>query len=426
MADYKISPSKLSGTIEPPPSKSHTLRAIIFAFLASGVSEIHNPLESPDTIAMLQAIENFGAKVEMAPLKIRITGIGGKINACQDAIHCGNSGQVLRFIGAIAALSDHHCVLTGDLSIRTLRPVKPLLDGLEQLGATAFSCLNNDKAPIIIKGPLKNGVCTVDGADSQPVSGLIIASAFAPHPITIHVTNPGEKPWIDLTLSWLDRFNIPYKRDGYNSYSLEGKAQIKGFNYTVPADLSSVSYPLCAAILTGSPLTITGIDMDDSQGDKALIYLLKEMGADITIEGGSLIIGKSHNLKGRAIDINDFVDAIAMLATLCCFAEGKTEISGASIARQKECDRVHAICCELKKMGAKISEKPDGLIIEQSPLKGAKLNTYHDHRMILALSVAALASPGSSLIQDISAVSKTYPTFAEQMRSIGANIEVMP
>ena len=422
MAQFQVRKSKVEGTLKIPPSKSHSLRALVFAMMADGVSKIYNYLNSPDTHHMIDAIKHFGAKVTVHESHLEITGINGDVNVIEDIIQCGNSGQVLRFLGAIAALSDNYCVLTGDHSIRHNRPTKPLLEGLRGLGVMAESTRLDDKSPVIVKGPITNYTTTLDGKDSQPVSGLLIALSFANAPSTIHVTDPGEKPWIDFTLFWLDKFNIRYTNDSYAKYTLEGNSKYPGFNMEVPGDFSSAAFPIVAALITNSTLTIHPIDMDDVQGDKKIIDTLKKMGAKIEIDGNFLTVYPSK-LKGIEIDINDFIDAITILAVVGTYAEGETVITNASIARKKECDRISAITAELKKMGADISEKKDGLVIRQSSLKGANVESYNDHRMVLSLSCAALAADGITTINKVGCVKKTYPTFCEDFQKIGVNMK---
>jgi 3-phosphoshikimate 1-carboxyvinyltransferase len=426
---YLIKPSRISGRLTIPPSKSHTLRALTFALMAKGVSHIQNYLHSPDTNAMVKALRLLGAVVDVTDSEIAVDGTAGKLASAEDVIDCGNSGQVLRFLGALSALMPTHTILTGDHSIRHNRPVKPLLDGLTELGALAVSSRGDGFAPIIIRGPLIKESATILGIDSQPVSGLLIAASFAPHPIVLHVEKPGEKPWISLTLHWFERLGIPYANENFERYALQGNANLKAFDYTVSGDFSSAAFPIAAALLTHSELTIAPIDMDDPQGDKAIISLLQKMGAPLEIDPSqkTLTVKKGAHLKGARIDCNDFIDALPILAVIGCFAEGETELVNAEIARSKESDRIHCIALELKKMGAQIEERPDGLLIRQSKLTGAKVETHHDHRLVLALSVAAMAATsGESIIEGTAASEKTYPGFLKDFQGLGAHIEAIP
>lgn len=417
MNSLRIKPSKLHGEITIPPSKSHTLRALIFAMMAKNRSIIYNYLASPDTTAMAQALSHFGSKVIFAEKRITIE---PAFKPAAQVIDTGNSGQVLRFIGALSALQPTYTVLTGDASICYNRPVTPLLEGLQKLGAFAASSRSDGFAPIIIRGPIQAGKTALDGKDSQPVSGLLIAAAFLEGITEISVTHPGERPWIDLTLHWLDKFNIRYKNDKHEHYTVYGGASYPGFEMNIPGDFSSAAFPIVAALITRSELTLYNLDMKDVQGDKKLIDLLVQMGAKIEIQGTTLTVRKNSRLIGTKIDVNDLIDALPILAVVGCYTEGMTEIVNGEIARSKESDRITAIRKELQKMGAHIEEKRDGLVIHPSPLLGAKLSSHHDHRIALSLAVAALAAQGESEIENIQCIAKTYPHFIRDFQAIGA------
>ena len=430
MVDFAITPlapSSLDGIITLPSSKSHTLRAILFGAWAKGTSYIQSYLDSPDTHAMIGAVRLLGAKVEIQKDFLVIEGCSGKLQAPDDVIQCGNSGLVLRLIGALSGLIPHYTLLTGDHSIRHNRAVKPLLQALLQLGCFATSSRGDDHAPLIIKGPFTKDFATLEGQDSQPVSGLLIAGAFAPHPIQLHVTNPGETPWIDVTLDWFKRLNIPYKMHDYTHYEMQGSGSINAFTYKVPGDLSTLAFIVAAALLNQSKLTIENVDLSDIQGDKILLSILEEMGAQFSIDPlkKTLLVEKSPPLQGKKIDLNACIDALPILSVIACFAKGPTEITNARVARKKESDRISCITSELKKMGALVEEKEDGLIIHPSTLHGAHLSSYHDHRLALSLSIAALAAKGSSRIQGVECITKTYPEFYSDFCKIGAEIKIL-
>ena len=428
MLNYCVSKNALTGTLRIPPSKSQTLRAILFGMLAEGKTEIENPLASPDTEAMITACRHLGAEIKNTQNKIEIQGIAGNIEGAHDVINAGNSGLVFRFITAIAALGTQPIVITGDSSIRNNRPIQPLLRGLSQLGVSAISTRNNGCAPVIIQGPIQSGKVTISGEDSQPISGLLAAGSFAHGPVHLHVNNPGEKPWINLTLQWLTRLGISFAQRDFSYYSLNGHAKCTGFSYSVPGDLSSAAFPIVAALITHSELTLENVDMSDAQGDKQLIYVLQEMGAPIEIDhlNKRLFVGKlKKKLKGIKVDINDFVDSIAALSVIGCFAEGSTYLLNAEIARKKECNRIHCLAKELKKMGADICEMKDGLLIKTSELKGAIVDSHSDHRLAMALTIAGLGASGKTTIQNVDCVAKTFPNFMESFNLLGANIELM-
>lgn len=425
MGSFHIHPSKLKGSLIVPPSKSHTLRAILFAALAEGTSRIEDFLPSPDAFAMIAAVRQLGAAVEIKGNVLEINGTNGKLSGPDDVIQCGNSGLVFRLIGALAGLIPSYTILTGDESIRRNRPAAPLINALRQLGAFAETASPGRSAPLIVKGPFIHAKAHLDGQDSQPVSGLLIAAAFATHPTEFIVENPGEKPWIDLTLDWLKRFSISYKAENYTRYRVEGNSSIKGFHYRLPGDFSTAAFPIVASLATGSALTLHNIDMGDCQGDKIVISLLEQMGAsfDYDSKNRTLAVREGASLKGIDIDINACIDALPILAVAGCFAEGRTTLYNGAIARRKESDRIRCIATELKKMGADIVEMTDGVVVQGAPLSGADLLGCDDHRLALSLIVASLAARTSARVHGTECIAKTYPGFLEAFTSIGARIE---
>ncbi len=429
MNDYQITPTKkaaLKGVVLTPPSKSHSLRAVLFGALAKGKSIIQNYLKSDDTFRMIEACRLLGAQIIVKENELEIDGIGGEVRHSEDVIHAGNSGIVLRFCAALAGLGTHPFVITGDHSIRHQRPMKHLLDGLNQLGILTRSMRGDGYAPVIIQGPFTTGKVTISGEDSQPVSALLIAASFAKGPTEICVKNPGEKPWIDMTLWWLKKLGLACFHQDYMYYQVKGQGRYPGFRYRVPGDFSSAAFPIAAALVTQSNLKIENIDINDCQGDKKVIEILKKMGAQIRIDEVNQILyieGADTKLVGITLDVNDVIDAITILAVVACFSEGETVIKNGAVAKQKECNRIHCIAKELGKMEAQISETEDGLIIQHSSLKGASLCSYGDHRMVMSLSVAALGAEGESTISSIQCVSKTFPHFARDFNSIGAKIK---
>lgn len=419
MTEWTIFPSSLEGTITIPPSKSHTLRAIVFAMMGKGKSIIHHPLPSPDTVSMLDAAACFGSHIHKTKNTLEIHGL---FSPPKDVIDAGNSGIVLRFIAGLSALLSTYTIITGDLSIRSRRPIHPLLQALEQLGGFAKSARGDGFAPVIIRGPIRPGKCHLNGEDSQPVSALLMATAFLDGISEISVEHPGEKPWIDLTLYWLQKLGAQIEHDDYTHYTVYGGLRFNGFNYTIPGDFSTAAFPIAAALVTQSTLTLEGLDANDIQGDKILISILQKMGAKITW-GKSLTIHPSE-LIGQVIDINACIDALPILAVLGCFAKGTTTLINGAIARHKESDRILAICTELKKMGANIQERPDGLIIHQSNLHGSQVYSHKDHRIALSLIVAALGAKGKTLLVEPEVIAKTYPNFLRDFQHIGAHVEL--
>lgn len=421
----RIQPSRLQGELPVPPSKSQSHRAFLFAALGQGESRILSPLDSPDTGAMLRALELLGAEVRKKQDSVHILGMDGMIGSAKDAIDAGNSGIILRFLTAVASLATEPILLTGDHSIRHQRPMQPLLQALSQAGVEARSVRGNGYAPLLIRGPFQGGAIDVEGQDSQFVSALLIASAFSPKPTSIAVRNPGETPWVKMTLSWLDRLGADYQMDNFSQYEMKGSLNYPGFSYRVPADWSSAAFLLAAALVTDSSLTLSPLDFDETQGDRQIVSFLQEMGAAITIDGSKLRISPGAKFKGCTFDVNGCIDALPVLAVLGSFAEGETRLVNAAVARTKECDRIRCMAQELMKMGAEIEEEAEGLRIRPAPLKGAELSSHRDHRVAMSLAVAGLGARGTTTIHDTACIEKTFPSFVATLQSAGASLECL-
>jgi 3-phosphoshikimate 1-carboxyvinyltransferase len=425
MSQLIVKSSKVQGTVTVPSSKSHSHRAIIFGAMARGKTTIQHLLRSPDTEGMLQAWKTLGVEIVDEGDTLHIKGLNGQIDGAENVIDVGNSGIALRFLTALAALSPKPIVITGDHSIRHQRPMAPLLEALKQLNVQAISTKGDGYAPLIVQGPFKEGKVVVNGRDSQPVSALLIASIFSKGVTEIVVEEPGEIPWIELTLDWFNRLGVHYEHDNYSHYIVTGNGEIDGFNYVVPGDWSSAAFPAAASLVTKGTVTLHNIDRNDLQGDKKLFDLLEKMGAEITYNSSerSVQVAYQGPLKEIHADINDCIDCITILATVACFAEGTTTITNASVAKEKECDRIGCIAEELRKMGAQIQTTEDGLIIKGSPLHGAVVDSHDDHRMAMSLAVAAMGASGESTINGVDCINKTYPTFVEDMGSLGVVIQ---
>ena len=418
MSSVQVRASSLYGSLCVPSSKSQTLRAILFGALGNGLSTVHHPLVSPDTDSMLLAVQMLGASVAQSSDRIDIVGTNGLVRLQGSEINTGTSGIVLRFCSGLVALGSNPVMLTGD----GVRPMADLIEGLRQLGCRVMS--KGQFAPLVVQGPMSSGKTVVDGKDSQPVSALIIAAAFATGPIEIFVRNPGEMPWVDMTLYWLDRLGIPYERKGYEWYRVE-KGSYPGFVYTVPGDFSSAAFPIAAALITNSELSISNLDFSDPQGDKELISVLQRMGAKIELSPGKVHVKEGSSLQGTDIDVNNIIDAVPILAVVACFAEGQTRLYNGAIARQKESNRIRCIATELQKMGADVTEQEDGLVIRHSRLRGAHVHSYNDHRMAMSLSVAGLGATGVTTVGPCECVAKTYSSFVGDFQKIGAQIEAV-
>jgi 3-phosphoshikimate 1-carboxyvinyltransferase len=419
---FRVSNSTLSGQVEIPTSKSHMLRAIYIGSLGDGSSEMINPLESWDTVAGVRCAEAFGAEVKKGDRWI-IKGVGGRPKIPENVLDAANSGGSLSFFTGMASLVEGYTVLTGDAQNRR-RPQQPLIDALNDLGAIAFSTRNNGSPPLVIKGKLRGGRTKVDGRGSIFTSTLLLTCPLIEGDTELSIIDPKEKPYVEITLSWLAKQKIQFKRDNYSSYFIPGGQHYLPFKETIPADFSTATFFLCGASITESDVTLLGLDMNDSQGDKKVVYFLQEMGADITVTSEGLRV-RGGDLKGIEMDLSDTPDALPALALTGCFARGKTVIRNVLSARWKETDRIKVMCQELSKLGASVKELDDGMIIEESPLKGAVVNGHGDHRLVMALSLAGLRCTGDLEVETAEAVSVTVPNFVDLMKKLGARISVI-
>jgi len=415
--------SVLSGEVYAPPSKSYTHRAILITALGAG-GKVLRPLLSADTLATVSASEAFGARIRKEPQKndLSIDGVRDLPQTPEDVIDVLNSGTTLRFCSAVAALTAG-AVLTGDTSIRT-RPNGPLLSSLSELGADAFSIKNNGKAPLVIRGKMSGGTAHLQGGlSSQFLSALLIACPLAERETRIIIEGElKSRPYAEITLDMLHDAGIKIEERG-QEFIVPGGQSFGLEEYTIPGDFSSASYPLAAAAVTGSEVTVKGI-LPSRQGDSAIIDILIRMGARVSWnrESGDLKI-KGGDLEGVEVDASRTPDLVPTVAVLGALAKGETTVVNAEHVRHKETDRIHAMAVELTKMGGKIQERPDGLVIQGGKLHGASVHGYHDHRIVMALTVAGFVA-GETKIDTAEAVDVSYPGFFMEMERLGARVRV--
>jgi 3-phosphoshikimate 1-carboxyvinyltransferase len=421
-----INKSSIKGEVFAPPSKSYTHRAITLATL-SKESIVRHPLISADTLATIRASEMFGASVEMKENKIIIQGVNGKPNVPEDVIDAANSGTTLRFMTAIAALTDGITVLTGDSSLRT-RPNGPLLDVLNNLGVKACSTRGNERAPLVVKGGLKGQNASIDGSiSSQFISALLITCPLAENNTTLSIKGKlKSRPYVDVTLEMLELAGAEVHIEDSNDtrFVIPGKQKYNLKDYTVPGDFSSASYLLAAAaMIKGSEVTVKNL-FPSKQGDKVIIETLKQMGADITWDKvtGNVTVRGGKQLKAIIFDAGATPDLVPTVSVLAAVAEGTSRIENAEHVRYKETDRLQALATELPKLGVKLKEERDSLTITGGKLHGASVHGWDDHRIVMALSIAGMVA-GNTTVDTTESVSISYPEFFKDMRSLGAKIK---
>jgi 3-phosphoshikimate 1-carboxyvinyltransferase len=402
-----------------PASKSHTIRAFVIATLADGTSEISNPLDSLDTRAAAGACEALGAEIaEGEPWRVK--GVGGKVVAPARPIDVANSGTTLYFLMSAAALAHGTTVITGDASIRA-RPAGPLLDALTDLGAGAVSKNANGCPPVVITGPMKGGKTRLAAVSSQFLSSLLISCPLARGTTEIDVIELNEAPYVRMTLDWLEACGVRCEEQGLRRFVIPGAQRYRAFRRRVPGDFSSATFFLAAAAVTDSDLTLSGLDMNDAQGDKEVVGMLRKMGMQVSARTDGLHVRRGR-LEGAEFDLNATPDALPAMAVAGCLAEGETRLVNVAQARLKETDRIAVMAAELRRMGGHIEERKDGLVIRGGKLKGAHVSGRDDHRVVMALAVAGLAAEGQTVIDTAESAAVTFPNFVQLMTSLGAKM----
>ncbi|MCH8915723.1 MAG: 3-phosphoshikimate 1-carboxyvinyltransferase [Thaumarchaeota archaeon] len=418
----KVGKSKISGEVVCPPNKSYTHRAIFLASLAGNNSRADNVLLSADTIATIEACRKFGAEIEIKNLSIIVKN-PIKLGIIVPEINSENSGTTIRIASGIASLFSEEIVLTGDSSLQK-RPMQPLLDALSSIGAKCSS--TDGKPPIKIKGKISGGNVTIPGNfSSQFISALLICAPLTENGINLTIEgNLVSKPYLDVTIATMRKFGvtvqtlIPYKR-----YNIVPQIY-KSATFTVPIDFSSLALLLSAAVLNGEGITIKGSIGNLPQGDEVFIDILEQLGVNVTINEKEIKIKSPKKLKGGKFDLSNSPDLLPPLAILALNTSCPIEIVNVKHARLKETDRIAILSRELVKLGIKIEEKEDGLILESSEnLSGAELNSENDHRLFMAFCIAGMYI-GNCTVTDPESVKISYPNFIEEMNSLGAKIQV--
>ncbi len=425
--DVTVGNSRVSGTARAPPSKSYTHRALLAAGYAGGAL-VRNPLVSADTKATARAVDHFGGDAERVQADWEITGFGGAPDVPADVIDCANSGTTMRLVSGAAALADGTTVLTGDRSLRS-RPQGPLLDAIADLGGSARSTRGNGQAPLIVDGPIEGGHVEMPGdVSSQFVTSLLMAGALTDEGVEIELTTELKSaPYVDITLDVLESFGVTAE-ERENGYRVPGGQTYEPADgeYAVPGDFSSASYLLAAGALAGGEEVVVEGAHPSEQGDAAIVDVLRQMGADVEWrqDDGEIVVGRS-DLDGITVGVADTPDLLPTIAVLGAAAEGTTTITDAEHVRYKETDRVSAMAEELAKLGAAVEERQDELVVHggDSDLSGARVDGRGDHRIVMALSVAALVADGETTIEGGEHVDVSFPDFFDALGDLGAAVE---
>jgi len=411
--ERSVEPSRVEGKIKAPSSKSMTQRAIAAAMLAEGQTTIINPSYCDDSLAAMSIAVGLGAKVEPGTNELKITGCG---ELKETKLNCGESGLAIRMFSPIAALFPAEITMSGGGSLKK-RPMLMIEDALGQLGVRCKS--TGGFLPLTIHGPVKGGNLEINGSvSSQLLTGLLMALPLASKDSEIKVINLKSKPYIDMTIQILKDFGISIENSNYSQFHIPGNQCYKALEYTVESDWSGAAFLLVAGAINGH-LDIEGLNSRSKQSDMAIIDALRKAGAFINIENNKIEVSKSE-LKGFEFDATESPDLFPPLVALASYCKGESRIKGVSRLEHKESNRAATLQEEFAKLNVSIDIDDDLMLIKGSKVSGGKVFSHDDHRIAMAVSIAALGATGTVSIKDSQCITKSYPEFFDDLRHIGA------
>jgi 3-phosphoshikimate 1-carboxyvinyltransferase len=413
----------VKGSIRPPGSKSITNRALVCAALATGSSALRGALDSEDTQVMVDSLHRLGVRVDLdlQTQQILATGTSGEIPIQDADLFVGNSGTTIRFLTAMLATCKGRFRLDGVERMRQ-RPIGDLLDAVRQLGGRADCEMKSNCPPLVVTaGGLPGGTATIRGdISSQFLSGLLMACPYAQSDVDLVVD--GElvsQPYVTMTLGVMSSFGVDVDVHSMQRFHIAAGQRYRGCVYDIEPDASAASYFWAAAAITGGRVLVHGLTRNALQGDVAFCDCLARMGCTvefgfdgITVTGGPL--------QGIEVDMNSISDTVQTLAAVALFADGPTTITGVAHIRHKESDRLGDLARELRRLGAEVDERSDGLRIIPLPLHGAEIETYRDHRMAMSLALVGLRIP-DVVIKDPGCTDKTYPDYFRDLAKLTAS-----
>ena len=409
---------KLSGKIIIPSSKSQTIRALLISVFSRGVSYIKHPLISDDTESCINAVKAMGADVNILENgDITVDATYAFSDMDELSIDAGNSGTTEYLSLPMLSSLGIQVNIDGDEMLRK-RPLKPLLDALESLGAETES--TEGFPPASIRGPLDGGECTIECKTSQYLSGLLLGAPLAIGDSHIKCSVLFEKPYVKMTLKWLDDQGIKYRiSDDLEEVWVKGGQSYKPLDTYIEGDFSSASFFFVAAAIHGTEVTVEGLDKNSTQGDKEILNILEKMGCSIKWNGMAVTVKGPEKLKGGVFDLNAIPDTLPALSVAAAFAEGDTILKNVEQARIKETDRIKVMRENLNELGVEAEERRDALVVHgNGSVKGGKAKGYGDHRVIMALAILGTKTEEETEIDDVSAASVTFPTFFDLLEKL--------
>jgi len=408
-------PSGLNAVFRIPGSKSITHRAIIAAGLANGRSVLNDFLECEDTLYTIDALRQLGVPITGDGNRLIVEGRGRTLGTgpVTRRIYLGNSGTSFRLLLSVAALCRGELLMTGTERMQQ-RPIGPLVAALNRLGVDASCVKRNGCPPVRIRASgIRGGRVSISGdQSSQFLSSLLLSAPCADADIEVEVKGKlVSSPYVDMTIHVMEQFGIRVDRDTYHCFRIPSGQGYRAREFSVQGDASSASYFWAAAAVTrGTTVTLNIHPFETRQGDIQFLEILERMGCAIhkstdrvTVHGGGL--------SGIVADMSDLPDMVPTLAAVALFARGRTVIQNVAHLRHKESDRLHALAVEWGRIGGRVQELPDGLIIEgEVPLSGGVVDPHNDHRLAMSLAIVSLRVPGIE-VTDKECVNKSFPTF---------------
>jgi 3-phosphoshikimate 1-carboxyvinyltransferase len=401
--------------IAAPPSKAHTLRALIIGSLAEGTTVIKKPLLGEDQLNVINCLKKLGVKINVAGNRITVEGLGGIYKPIENELNVGESGVGMNFLAAAANLSDKPVVITGSARLME-RPIDEVINGLRQLGCKIDYLDKEGFPPVkIYGGGIRGGKTAIKGSKtSQYFSAITISSPYAESKVALKCTDEmTERPYLDITLQIMSQFGVDAINKNYKEIIVPCGKKYSAREMTIEGDYSSASFFFLAAAICQSKVTIGGLRGDTKQGDKVFLSLIRKMGCEVSETEDTICVNGSE-LAAIEQDMSNIPDLVPPMAIAAAFAKGISRLTNIGHLRLKECDRLAVIASELNKMSVSAECNQDSLIIEGTQqAHGAKIDPHNDHRIAMSFAAAGLAT-GEQIIENENCVAKSFPDFWER------------
>ena len=401
--------------IEAPPSKAHTLRALIVSSLARGKSTIRNPLLGEDQLHVIECLGGLGIEVTWDDDNLLVNGGGGAYAPVSDELNVGESGVGMNFLTSAACLSEKPVTITGSKRI-TERPISEIVTGLRQLGCSIDYLGREGFPPIRAQGGgIRGGHARIRGAKtSQYFSSLAISAPCADGAVTLTCLDTmSEKPYLDISLQMMSDFGVEAKNDDYRKIEIPAGQAYAARDMTIEGDYSNAAFFFLAAAVCKSRVAVTGLNPDTRQGDRKFLALIERMGCHVLTKGGEITV-EGGALRAVEEDMSDLPDLVPPIAIASAFAAGTSRLTNIGHLRHKECDRLAVMVSELRKMEVVARCDEDSLIVEGAgKLRGARIDPHNDHRIAMSFAVAGLPV-GGQVIENETCVAKSFPDFWER------------